>query len=90
MSHSSMASMHPVAKVDRVRSCLIRAGLAHAPAGEWEELAAYGLDSLLAVLTVIELQKEFGIIISSRAVQPDSFRNLKRLSDLVPETSWKY
>jgi acyl carrier protein len=87
MLNVSAESTRKTVKFDRIRECLIRAGLPHVPAGEQEELAAYGFDSLLAVLAVIELQKEFGIVIPSQTIGPGSFRTLRALSRLLPEPS---
>jgi acyl carrier protein len=72
--------------VDRIRECLLRAGLARVPAGEEEDLAGYGLDSLISVLMIIEMQKEFGIVISTGRIRPGSFQNMRSLLALLPES----
>jgi hypothetical protein len=72
-------------KIPRIRQCLKRAGLARVPPGDGECLAIYGLDSLLSVLAVIEMQKEFGITISADAITIDSFDSVLALSKLVPD-----
>ena len=69
----------------RVRECLMRAGLPRLPPGDADDLGAYGLDSLLSVLTVIELQKEFGVSIPASAVNAASFDSIDDLAALVPD-----
>ena len=73
-------------KTERVRECLRRAGLFLIPAGDEEALAPYGFDSLLSVMTVIEMQKEFRITISTESIRPDSFTSVKNLSHLIPDS----
>jgi acyl carrier protein len=72
-------------KTARVRECLKRAGLARLPPGDADDLRAWGVDSLLAVLAVIELQKEFGVRIPANTVTESSFDNIERLAALVPD-----
>jgi acyl carrier protein len=71
-------------KSARVRECLRRAGLPRLPSRDTDDLAACGLDSLMSVLAVIELQKEFGITIPARSVTGTSFESVERLAALVP------
>jgi len=72
-------------KIRRVRQCLKRAGLFRIPTGAEESLAIYGLDSLLAVMTVIEMQKEFRMTILAEDIKPDSFNSILTLSKLIPD-----
>jgi acyl carrier protein len=72
-------------KSARVRECLRRAGLSRLPAGDTDDLGVYGLDSLLSVLTVIELRKEFGTPIPASAVTAASFDSISHLAALVPD-----
>jgi acyl carrier protein len=72
-------------KTARVRECVRRAGLERLPSGNADDLRACGLDSLLSVLTVIELQKEFGIRIPANAVTDSSFACIDNLATLVPD-----
>lgn len=69
----------------RVRACVRRAGLPQLPPGDAEDLGPYGFDSLLAVLTVIELQKEFGIDVPASSVRAVSFDTIEHLAGLVPD-----
>jgi acyl carrier protein len=69
----------------RVRACLLRAGLAHLPPEDSSDLGAYGLDSLVSVLVVIELEKEFGVTIPSRALTREAFHSVAQLACLIPE-----
>lgn len=61
-----------------------RAGLQRLPPGDADDLGPYGFDSLLAVLTIIELQKEFGVTVPARAVSAASFDTIEHLAALVP------
>ena len=72
-------------KTARVRECLKRAGLARLPPGNSDDLRGWGIDSLLAVLTVIELQKDFGVRIPAHAITESSFDSIERLAALVPD-----
>ena len=72
-------------KSARIRDCLRRAGVSRVPPADEDDLGAYGLDSLLSVLTVIELQKEFGIKIPVSAVTAASFDSIDRLAALIPD-----
>jgi acyl carrier protein len=72
-------------KSARIRACLTRAGLSRLPPGDAGDLAAYGLDSLLSVLTVIEIQKEFGIAIPANVVTDASFDSVNHLATLIPD-----
>lgn len=69
----------------RVRTCVRRAGLSRLPPGDADDLGAYGLDSLLSVLIVIELQKEFGTTIPANAVADASFDTINHLATLIPD-----
>ncbi len=69
----------------RIRECLRRAGLVRLPRGDADDLVACGMDSLLSVLTVIELQKEFATLIPPHAVKVASFDSVDHLAALVPD-----
>ena len=69
----------------RIRECLRRAGMVRLPQGDADDLAACGMDSLLSVLTVIELQKEFATRIPANAVKAASFESINHLAALVPD-----
>lgn len=72
-------------KVARVRECLKRAGLVSPPLHDTDDLRACGLDSLLCVLTLIELQREFGVRIPASTVTDSSFDSIDRVAALVPD-----
>lgn len=72
-------------KSARVRACLRRAGVSRLPPGDADDLGAYGLDSLLSVLTVIELQKEFGVTIPASAVTDKAFDSINHVASLIPD-----
>jgi acyl carrier protein len=69
----------------RIRDCLTRAGLERLPPGDADDLHACGLDSLLSVLTIIELQKEFETRIQADRVTESSFDSVDNLATLVPD-----
>jgi len=69
----------------RIRACVRRAGLRELPPGDADDLGPYGLDSLLAVLTVIEIQKEFATVVPASAVRDASFDTIDHLAALVPD-----
>jgi acyl carrier protein len=72
-------------KKARVRECLRRAGLARLPQGDGDDLVTCGMDSLLAVLTVIELEREFAARIPANSVRAASFESVNHLAALVPD-----
>jgi hypothetical protein len=72
-------------KTARIGQCLKRAGMVRIPASDGECLATYGLDSLLSVMAVIEMQKEFEITISAEAIKADSFSSILALSKIIPD-----
>jgi D-alanine--poly(phosphoribitol) ligase subunit 2 len=72
-------------KSERVRTCLQRAGLPRLPPGDDDDLGACGLDSLLCVMAVVELQKEFEILIPASAITNRSFDSVRELSALIPD-----
>lgn len=72
-------------KTARIRQCLKLAGLVRMPPDDSEGLAKYGFDSLLSILAIIEMQKEFRITISAEAIKTDSFSSISTLSMLIPD-----
>lgn len=72
-------------KSARIRACLERAGLPRVPPDDTSDLARCGLDSLLAVLTIVELQKEFRVTVPAREVTPATFETIESLSSLIPD-----
>lgn len=65
---------------DRIGKALRAAGMAEVPSSPSEELAAYGMDSLMMVLAVAALEKEFSLRISGREFSEDVFRDLESLA----------
>jgi D-alanine--poly(phosphoribitol) ligase subunit 2 len=72
-------------KSARIRACLERAGLPRLPPDDASDLASCGLDSLLAVLTILELQKEFRVTIPAREATPAAFETIESLSFLIQD-----
>jgi acyl carrier protein len=64
---------------DRISKALRAAGMAELPSSPSEELSLYGMDSLMMVLSVAALEKEFSLRISGREFSEDFFRDLNAL-----------
>lgn len=65
---------------ERIGKALRAAGMAELPASPSEELAAYGMDSLMMVLSVAALEKEFSLRIPGREFSEDVFQDLDSLA----------
>ncbi|MDY7226124.1 acyl carrier protein [Hyalangium rubrum] len=66
--------------LERIGKALRVAGMAELPSSPSEELATYGMDSLMMVLTVAALEKEFSLRISGRDFSEEVFRDLDSLA----------
>ncbi|NMO13920.1 acyl carrier protein [Pyxidicoccus fallax] len=66
--------------VERIGKALRAAGMEDLPTGTSESLSAYGMDSLMMVLSVAALEKEFSIRISGRDFSEAAFQNLASLA----------
>lgn len=64
---------------ERISKALRAAGMAELPSSPSEELSLYGMDSLMMVLSVAALEKEFSLRISGREFSEDCFRDLNAL-----------
>ena len=64
---------------DRISKALRAAGMTELPSSPSEELSLYGMDSLMMVLSVAALEKEFSLRISGREFSEDCFRDLNAL-----------
>lgn len=69
----------------RIDRALRRAGLAELPDDTRADLRDHGMDSLLIVLSVAELEREFSISIPAERVSEESFRTLHALRILIEE-----
>lgn len=67
----------------RIRSALQRAGLAEVPEDPHAPLADYGMDSLLMVLSVAELERAFGVTIDAGQFSEAAFDNLAAVHALL-------
>jgi acyl carrier protein len=65
---------------ERIGKALRAAGMAELPSSTSEELALYGMDSLMMVLSVAALEKEFSMRIPGRDFSEDFFRDLDSLA----------
>ncbi|AGC42920.1 hypothetical protein MYSTI_01587 [Myxococcus stipitatus DSM 14675] len=65
---------------ERIGKALRAAGMEDVPRSTSEPLAAYGMDSLLMVLSVAALEKEFSLRISGHEFSESSFESLDTLA----------
>lgn len=68
---------------ERIKNCLKMAGLNEIPQDDGANLALYGFDSLLTVLTVAQLEKEFDIKIESETFDQAHFTSVKSLENYL-------
>lgn len=66
--------------VERIGKALRAAGMEEVPTSTSEPLSAYGMDSLMMVLSVAALEKEFSIRISGRDFSEAAFKSLASLA----------
>ena len=69
--------------VERIGNALRAAGMEEVPASTSEPLSAYGMDSLMMVLTVAALEKELSLRISGRDFSEAAFSTLDSLTSWV-------
>jgi acyl carrier protein len=69
--------------LERMGRALRAAGLPEVPENVHEDLSLHGMDSLLMVLSVAELEKEFGIRIPAHAFSEESFQTLEALAGFL-------
>ncbi|KFE68266.1 hypothetical protein DB31_7503 [Hyalangium minutum] len=65
---------------ERISKALRAAGMAELPTSPSEELSLYGMDSLMMVLSVAALEKEFSLRISGHEFSEEYFRDLDALA----------
>lgn len=65
---------------ERIGKALRAAGMAELPSSPSEELAIYGMDSLMMVLCVAALEKEFSLRILGREFSEEAFKDLDSLA----------
>jgi len=66
--------------VERIGRALRAAGMEDLPRGTSEPLASYGMDSLMMVLSVAALEKEFSLRISGHDFSESCFESLDALA----------
>ncbi len=69
--------------LERIGRALRAAGMETLPEDVHEDLAVHGMDSLMMVLSVAELEKEFGLRISAQAFSEESFLTLHALDGFM-------
>lgn len=71
--------MNSTPMLERIGRALRRAGLEEVPGDVHASLADHGMDSLIMVLSVAELECEFALSIPTEEFSEDSFRTLDTL-----------
>jgi acyl carrier protein len=69
--------------IQRIRRALARAGMAELPDDIDAPLADHGMDSLIMVLSVAELEREFAVSITAHELIEQSFRTLSSVRELL-------
>ena len=69
--------------MERIRSALAQAGLAEVPADIHASLADYGMDSLIMVLSVAELERAFSVTIAAGDFSEAAFESLAAVQALL-------
>lgn len=69
--------------IQRIRRALTRAGMTEIPDQLDAPLADHGMDSLIMVLSVAELEREFAVAITAHEFSEESFRTLGSVRDLL-------
>lgn len=69
--------------IERIRRALARAGMTEVPDDIDAPLADHGMDSLIMVLSVAELEREFALSITAHELLEESFRTLGSVRELL-------
>ena len=69
--------------IQRIRRALARAGMTDIPDDLDAPLADHGMDSLVMVLSVAELEREFAVTITAHAFSEESFHTLGAVRELL-------
>jgi acyl carrier protein len=69
--------------IQRIRRALTRAGMAELPDDIDTPLAEHGMDSLIMVLSLAELEREFAVSITAHELIEQSFRTLSSVRELL-------
>lgn len=68
---------------ERIGRALRAAGMPELPEDVHEQLSLHGMDSLMMVLSVAALEKEFGLRIPAQAFSEEAFETLGTLADFM-------
>lgn len=71
--------------LNRIREALAAAGMPEIPESPSADLADYGLDSLVIVLSIAEFEKVFQIKIPAKDFRPEAFQSLSSLEAFLRE-----
>ena len=67
----------------RIRQCLQNAGLVSLPESLEDDLIAYGMDSLIKAMSIIEIEREFKIRLKMEEFDANSLQNLNNFCQLI-------
>ncbi|MGZ3694973.1 MAG: acyl carrier protein [Bdellovibrionota bacterium] len=73
----------------KIRATLLALGLSSVPDSPDENLADYGLDSLMMVLAVAQFEKEFSVKIPGDLVEEENFSTLAKLEAMLRQAGAK-
>lgn len=68
---------------EKIKHCLMKSGLEALPTSSAASLADFGLDSLLIVLLVLQLESEFTINIPADLILAENFSTIDSITNLV-------
>lgn len=69
--------------IQRIRGALTRAGMTELPDDIDTPLADHGMDSLMMVLSVAELEREFAVSITAHELIEQGFHTLRAVRELL-------
>ena len=75
--------------IQRIRESIKRAGLSDLPHESSVTLADFGFDSLMVVLTVSQLEKEFKIKIPASSIEENTFESLATIEKFLQKLGAK-
>lgn len=70
---------------DRVRTCLKKAGLQSLPKENTEKLEKYGFDSVIKILSLIQIENEFKVQISPSILNQNSLETISDFCQLLTQ-----
>lgn len=69
--------------IEKIKQSLLSSGLVSVPDDPDAPLADYGLDSLMIVMFVLDLQTRFGVVVPAAEVNEINMRSLSSLEKML-------